>query len=98
MKKGETDIHLLLKSMNPELNEGEYIFCVLEDHVKIDFADIIGYFKEKEGTTIIVKKALADKMKLSYFLVVSWITLTVHSSLEAVGLTAAFSGALAEAA
>ena len=36
-------------------------------------------------------------MNLTYHFVAKWITLNVHSSLEAVGLTAAFSNALAEA-
>ena len=36
-------------------------------------------------------------MGMDYSFVASWITLTVHSSLEAVGLTAAFSNALAGA-
>jgi hypothetical protein len=34
---------------------------------------------------------------LAYTQIFAWITLTVHSSLEAVGLTAAFSRALTEA-
>ena len=39
---------------------------------------------------------MADSLKLEYSFVASWITLTVHSSLEAVGLTAAFSKALSQ--
>jgi len=35
-------------------------------------------------------------MFLEYSFVASWITLTVHSSLEAIGLTAAFSAALSQ--
>jgi len=45
---------------------------------------------------LILKKEIADTLKLEYLVVMSWITLTVHSSLEAVGLTAAFSKALSE--
>ena len=46
--------------------------------------------------TIIVKKETADALNLGYSFIASWITLTVYSSLEAVGLTAAFSRALSE--
>ncbi len=53
-------------------------------------------FKEEEAFTIIVKKEIADTLKLDYSFISSWITLTVHSSLEAVGLTAAFSKALSD--
>jgi len=52
------------------------------------------FFKEREGITFILVKQVADKYQMSYSFVAAWITLTVHSSLEAVGLTAAFSKAL----
>jgi hypothetical protein len=39
---------------------------------------------------------LADSLNLAYIFCASWITLTVHSSLHAVGLTAAFSKRLAD--
>ena len=52
-------------------------------------------FKETEGTTLILKKEIADKHQLHYPFVAAWITLTIHSSLTAVGLTAAFATALA---
>ncbi|WP_367187102.1 ACT domain-containing protein [Mucilaginibacter sp.] len=45
---------------------------------------------------MIVNKELADKLNLGYFYIAAWIILTIHSSLEAVGLTAAFSNALAK--
>jgi uncharacterized protein len=57
--------------------------------------EIILLFKEEEGYTIIIRKELADELRLDYSFISSWITLTVHSSLEAVGLTASFSNALA---
>jgi hypothetical protein len=57
--------------------------------------EIVMQFKEREGTTLIVHKELADRLQLEYSFVAAWITLTVHSSLAAVGLTAAFSTALA---
>ncbi|MEM6700501.1 MAG: ACT domain-containing protein, partial [Bacteroidota bacterium] len=38
----------------------------------------------------------ADELELSYDFICSWITLEVHSALEAVGLTAAFATAFAQ--
>ena len=84
----------MLKSLKPKLNPGEFVFCVTDDLAQISQADIISTFKEEEGVTVIIKKELADQLKLKYAYVAAWITLTVHSSLEAVGLTSAFSAAL----
>ncbi len=53
-------------------------------------------FREAEGLTLLVTKEDADKAGFNYESVFRGITLTVHSSLEAVGLTAAVSGKLAE--
>jgi len=83
--------------MKPKHNVGDYVFCVINDLGRINIDEIVLLFKEQEGYTIILKKELADKLKLNYAFISGWITLTVHSSLEAVGLTAAFSAALTEA-
>ncbi len=93
---GETDLDKLLKTMKPIHNAGDYVFCVLNDLSLVNLMDIIFIFREKEGNTIVIKKELADNLKLEYSFVAGWITLTVHSSLEAVGLTAAFSAALSQ--
>jgi len=81
--------------MNPELHDGDYVFCTTTLLNNINSEDIIGLFKEDEGWTVIIGKNLADQLGLSYTYIAAWITLTIHSSLEAVGLTAAFSNALA---
>lgn len=93
---GETDLTALLKNMTPRLNEGEYVFCTVNSLEGIDMAKVIGSFTEEEGVTIILKKEIADELQLTYSYVAAWITLNVHSSLEAVGLTAAVSNALAQ--
>jgi uncharacterized protein len=95
--QGETNLDVLLRSLKPRLNEGNYVFCVVEDSLFLRQEETIMQFKENEGTTIIINKELADSLQLSYSFVASWISLSVHSSLEAVGLTAAFSSALAKA-
>jgi len=94
---GEKDLDKLLKTMKPKHNFGDYVFCVVDDLENIDLKDVILVFKEPEGNTIIIEKDLADSLNLQYSFIAAWITLTVHSSLEAVGLTAAFSSALARA-
>lgn len=94
---GETDIRILLKNMTPVLNDGEYVFCIINDPGKLNQDNIIGLFKESEGFTIILNKTVADQLNLEYNYIAAWITLTIHSSLDAVGLTAAFSKALADA-
>jgi hypothetical protein len=91
---GEKDLDKLLKTMKPTLNVGDYVFCTTKNLNEIDFTKIILFFREVEGFTIVVEKQFADKLQLNYTFIASWITLTVHSSLEAVGLTAAFSKAL----
>ena len=94
---GETDLSELLKNMKPELNAGEYVYCLADSKEQIVALDPLCYFLEKEGVTMILPKEKADAMSIPYATTCAWITLTVHSSLEAVGLTAAVSKALTEA-
>lgn len=92
---GETNLAQLIKGMVPKLNEGEYVFASVHNFGGINREDTICEFKEQEGVTIVLAREKADILKLPYDYVASWITLTIHSSLDAVGLTAAFSNELA---
>jgi hypothetical protein len=94
---GETNLKVLLKSMNPILNKDEYVFLSLDDFSLISPNEILMSFREEAGkTTLIIRKELADSLRLSYEAVFSWISLKVHSSLVATGFTGAFAKALAE--
>ena len=83
------------KNINPKLNEGEYVFCSVDNIEKIELNNLVGTFKENEGYTIILSKKEAINLGLTYSFVAAWITLTIHSSLDSVGLTSSFSNALA---
>jgi len=91
---GETNIQELIKRMTPKLNSGDYVFCTVENINSINRTDTICEFKEAEGVTVVIERNKADALKLNYEYVASWITLQIHSSLEAVGLTALFASEL----
>lgn len=93
---GEKNLQKLLRGMRPILNDDEYVFVTQTDSNRIDRDGIICEFKEAEGTTLIISKSKADSLNLAYDFVAAWITITIHSSLDAIGLTASFSTALAQ--
>ncbi|AXK53445.1 MULTISPECIES: ACT domain-containing protein [Pseudomonas] len=94
---GETSLATLLRSMSPQLNDGEYVFCSLTDPSLLQDCEVLGSFREREGLTVILPRQQAERLGLAFDYVAAWITLNVHSALEAVGLTAAFAGALGQA-
>ncbi|MBI9098998.1 MAG: ACT domain-containing protein [Spirochaetaceae bacterium] len=94
---GEKNLKTLLKKMSPVLNREEYVFITLPGN----YGDYIHLkplcsFKEEEGLTLIVTRALAEAYALENKNVFKAITLKIHSSLNAVGLTAAVSTKLSE--
>jgi hypothetical protein len=93
---GETNLTTLIRNMSPVLQTGEFVFSTVKNTDHIPREDSIGEFKEPEGVTIIIDRKRAEQLNLSYEYIASWITLKIHSSLDAVGLTAIFSTELAK--
>lgn len=94
---GETNLEVLLKSMRPVLKEGEYVFCTLPPPAAPDLGALapLGFFHEDEGLTLILRRERADAAGLAYPGTFRMVTLSVHSSLDAVGFMAAISTRLA---
>ena len=84
--------------MAPELIEGEFVFCSFDSARYGDHAELapLASMPEQEGLTLVIPAAQADEHGITYDTAFRCITLQVHSSLEAVGLTAAFSDKLTE--
>jgi predicted N-acetyltransferase YhbS len=93
---GEKGLRTLLATMHPVRRDGEYVY-VLWPHGKEPAGGIAAAVREAEGLTVVMPRAEADGLGLSYDVDGAWATLQVHSSLEAVGLTAAVSAALTDA-
>jgi|GEM_PF-4900320 len=63
--KEEKNLDVMLGTMQPELREGEWVFCTIADGVKMNENPLL-IFQEKEGMTIIVRKAVTEKHGLRY--------------------------------
>ncbi len=93
---GETNLSRLIQGMEPQLHPGQYVFTTVTSLAGINRADTICEFKEAEGHTVILEKNKADKLGLPYDYIASWLTLKIHSALNATGFTARFATELAE--
>lgn len=81
--------------MRPCLRDGRFVFSTVA-RLPHDLP-VVAMIREDEGLSIVVEQDRADLLGLGYDFVAAMITLRVHSSLEAVGLTAAVATALARA-
>ena len=93
----DRDLTALLGGLAPELLSSAYVFCTLPSGTYGDLGALapLASFVEAEGLSLVLTRAAAESAGLSYEGSFSGIRLGVYSSLEAVGLTAAVSSALA---
>jgi len=95
---GERDLKALLREMKPEIQDGTFVFCSVSKHHHIPLTiEPLLIFHEREGTTVVIRRGEAERLGWPYAFPSRLITLTVHSSLEAVGFLAAITAQLAEA-
>lgn len=96
MTEAVTDLAEMLRSLAPRLNDGRYVYTRVQGAVPVGVSPVVTV-QEEEGLTIVLAQHEADELGLAYDFVAAWITLDLHSALNAVGLTAALSRALTDA-
>ena len=87
----------LLSKLSPQRNDGVFVFVSVPLESNISAIPYVAAFREQECLTLIVEEETALRQRWEILFRAAWITLTVHSELDAVGLTAAVATALAEA-
>ncbi len=92
------DTKAMLNGMTPSLDAVDYVFCTTDDEQLATRAAplSLGWFRESEGVSLILARDHALRLGFDTMLLMRRITLTVFSSLEGVGLTAAVATALAK--
>ena len=93
---GERDLNTLRSRMAPNLHWERFVYCCLSPVDIPPALEPIATFREAEGLTAIVPKQQAESLGIGYQFECAMVTLDVHSSLDAVGLMAMVSTALAE--
>jgi hypothetical protein len=83
--------------MAPRLDDRTFVYCCFADFALPVGLTALCTVREDEGLTAIVDKRDADRRALPYVYESRLITLTVHSSLEAVGFLALVTARLAAA-
>ena len=87
----------IIANMTPVLQPGTFVFCSMIHNEDAEAVMPLAKatFVEDEGLSLILPKADADRLGLTYEAPMKQITLMVFSSVEGVGLTAAVAKALA---
>jgi hypothetical protein len=97
---GQDSLGKLLATMRPQLHDQEFVFCSVpkqrHEQPKL-YIEPVCRFREEEGVTLIVEREAAERAGLECDFVARMVTLSVHSSLEAVGFLAVITTRLAAA-
>ena len=89
-----THLPTLLAGLDPQLRPGVYVFCAVDPGTVLD-VEPVASMAEDEGRTVVLPEADAGRLGLVTAFRCAWITLRVASSLDAVGLLARVTSALA---
>jgi len=93
----EKDLAKLCATLSPVVAEATYVYCSFPDFTLPAGLLAFCLVREREGLTAIIERDEALRRGLAYTYDARLITLSVHSSLEAVGFIAVISRKLAGA-
>ncbi len=93
---GMTDLDAMLRSLTVSIRREQYTFVTVASPPPLGDG-IAALLTEAEGATVVATVERATAEGWTYDFEAAWLTLEIHSALEAVGLTAAFSAVLADA-
>jgi uncharacterized protein len=94
--KGVVELDTILNTLSPKLQDGKFVFCSVPGPISAyGHLEPLAAIRESQGVTLILPVLVAARENFRFDHTFRQITLTVHSSLQAVGLTAAVSGKLA---
>ncbi len=92
---GETDLATILRNLRVSRRPDPVTVVAVEEPVTL--GDGVGaVLAEHEATTAVVTVAEAERRGWPIGFVAAWLTVELHTSLEAVGLTAVLAAALAD--
>ncbi|WMW80565.1 ACT domain-containing protein [Undibacterium cyanobacteriorum] len=94
MSQAISNLDELLRTMNATREPGVYAYVSVPHETDVSALPYLALFREREGISLIVAEEVAQQAGLAMIFRCAWISLTVHSDLEACGLTTAFSTAL----
>lgn len=97
LEESGRDLRRLLAEMEPRLLPEEFVFCTAANGENEALADLpaLATFREEEGLSLVLERTIAEGHGFPCGPVMRCISLTVHSALDAVGLTAAIASRLA---
>lgn len=91
-----SDLETMLRTMEPTLHDAAWAFVFVPPSRELPPLRTFATVEEDEGTTLILLEDDAHRATLDVRFRAARITLTVHSALAGIGLTAAFARALAD--
>lgn len=92
---GETDLAAILASLDVDVRDGTYVYAFRGTRDAALDALAAARIDEAKGVTYVIALAHANAHGIASQFPAAWLTLTTHTALHGVGLTAAVAHALA---